>query len=357
MSIKFLALTDVCAWLEELSGNFTVHVPQAQGSAVVYRPWVKGAAALPELRKKPTESAKHVLFPRSERLFSFRREADLSVTLEEAQKTGPQLIFGMLSCDARGFLGFDPVYGGGNSKGAAADPYYLGRRDEAVLIVRACKNALNTCFCTWVGGDPASRDGADVLVTELDEGMVLEPVTDKGEALMESSLLKAAGAGQINAATALHDQCRAQMAIAGAVPDISTAPAALYSLFENAEFWSGQSAGCLSCGICTYLCPTCYCFNITDEEAGSGGVRMRSWDNCMSYQYTLEASGHNPRPGKAERLRNRIGHKFAYYPRTNEGRFLCSGCGRCIKSCPSSIDIRRIVLDALSEQEAANVKQ
>jgi predicted aldo/keto reductase-like oxidoreductase len=73
----------------------------------------------------------------------------------------------------------------------------------------------------------------------------------------------------------------------------------------------------------------------------------------MSPLFTLEASGHNPRPNKADRLKNRVGHKFSYYPSLHSGRFSCCGCGRCIRSCPSSVDIRKIVLDAV--KEAANV--
>ena len=90
------------------------------------------------------------------------------------------------------------------------------------------------------------------------------------------------------------------------------------------------------------------------KDNGIDGVRLRSWDTCMSSLFTLEASGHNPRMGKADRLRNRVGHKFSYYPELHGGRFSCVGCGRCIKSCPSMVDIRQIVLDAVNEKEASN---
>ena len=351
---KFISYEALPGWLAELARNAVVYAPRREGKAVVYRPWQAGEAL--EWSQRPTESAKHAVFPRSEALFSFRREGEpenpgqRKLSLQEAQEPGKAVVFGALSCDARGFFAFDPVYDGCGTKGAAKDPYYLKRREATALIVKACNSALATCFCHWVGGGPASDQGADVLATDVEGGLILRPVTDKGAALTASALLVEATDAQENSAATRHAKALESM---GEAPALDAAPKALLSLFENMEFWQKESAHCLSCGACTYLCPTCYCFNITDESNGIAGTRIRSWDNCMSPQFTLEASGHNPRTGKAVRLKNRVGHKFSYYPTIHGGRFSCCGCGRCIKSCPSSVDIRKIVLDAI--KGAANV--
>ena len=122
------------------------------------------------------------------------------------------------------------------------------------------------------------------------------------------------------------------------------------------DFWQRWTDRCLSCGACTYFCPTCYCFTITDEGEGlseKGGRRLRSWDNCMSPLFTREASGHNPRTAKALRMRNRVSHKYWYAPDYSDGRFACTGCGRCIKQCPVSLDIREIVLNAIADDAEA----
>ena len=150
---------------------------------------------------------------------------------------------------------------------------------------------------------------------------------------------------KIKEAQGVKDAAEAAM---GEAPEVRAAQGQLLALFDNAEFWEAQSGKCISCGTCTYLCPTCYCFNISDEKFGHEGVRLRTWDNCMSSQFTLEASGHNPRPTKANRLKNRVGHKFSYYPSLHDGNIACCGCGRCIKSCPASVDIRAIVLNAIA---------
>ena len=355
---KFLATTDVAAWLGELSKTMRVFAPRAEGQAVVYREF--DAAKDLELRRKPTESAKHVLFPRSEELLSFNYQrppfgapeikkegegqADQPVVSQVNVKTpadpAPTLIFGMLGCDAGSVTTFDPIFGGNAFK----DVYYLKKRQATVLIVRACAEVLSTCFCNWVGGDPANDKNADVLATELADGWLLRPLTDRGEKVLASPLLKDAPATADGEAAAIHDKARKAL---GEAPNLEGIDAALFTLFSDNDFWRRESAGCLACGACTYLCPTCHCFSITDETSARSGVRLRSWDTCMAALYTLEASGHNPRSLKAARLRNRVGHKFAYFIRNNDGQISCCGCGRCIKSCPSSVDIRQIVKDAL----------
>ncbi|MDR3088337.1 MAG: 4Fe-4S dicluster domain-containing protein [Desulfobulbaceae bacterium] len=350
---KFLATADVAAWLGELSKTMRVFAPRNEGQAVVYREF--DAAKGLELRRKPTESAKHALFPRSEELLSFsylrpafgapEKEGETPSDVSQVQvkmpvEPMPTVVFGMLGCDAGSVTTFDPIYDGSKFK----DVYYLKKRQATVFIVRACAEVLSTCFCNWVGGDPANTKNADVLATELSDGWLLQPVTERGEKALTSPLLKDAPAASEGQATAIHDNARKSL---GDAPNLEGIDAALFSLFADNDFWQRQSAGCLACGTCTYLCPTCHCFSITDETSARNGVRLRSWDTCMASLYTLEASGHNPRSLKAARLRNRVGHKFAYFLRNNDGQISCCGCGRCIKSCPSSVDIRQIVKDAL----------
>ena len=118
----------------------------------------------------------------------------------------------------------------------------------------------------------------------------------------------------------------------------------LDTVFEN-PFWNKVAAKCVGCGTCTYLCPTCHCFDMQDESTLTKGARVRVWDTCMNPEYTLQASGYNPRPGRTNRVRNRIYHKYAYYPK-NFDTIACVGCGRCIDMCPVNIDIIDVVAKA-----------
>ena len=350
---KYVSLADLPALLDRLGPAFgkdaQVYAPRRENRAVVYRPYDPAQGV--ELAERPTESCKHVVFPRAEELFRFHKTKDPEASgrertsLEEPAEPGKAIVFGALSCDARGFFAFDPVYDGCGTTGIAKDVYYLKRRQNTLLIVKTCNTALATCFCHWVGGSPVAAEGADALFTQTGDGLVLWGVSEAGKALVEALGLKDAAEAQTKAVEATHTEVVQSM---GGAPALSTSPPSLLKLFDDMDFWKAQSVGCISCGACTYLCPTCYCFNITDESNGISGVRLRSWDTCMSPLFTLEASGHNPRTGKAQRLRNRVGHKYSYYPTLHGGRFSCSGCGRCIKSCPSSIDIRRIVQNAMA---------
>ena len=218
------------------------------------------------------------------------------------------------------------------------------------MITLTCPCGCNTCFCHWVGGGPTSPEGSDVLMTEIEGGYVLQAITPKGAELLEASDLKD-GAELFPKAEAARKAAWASLEPA---PNLKEAPQKVAARFTDVDFWQRWTDRCLSCGACTYFCPTCYCFTITDEGEGlseKGGRRLRSWDNCMSSLFTREASGHNPRMLKALRMRNRVSHKFSTYPE-NWGVFSCNGCGRCISNCPVCLDIRAIVLAAMDEGQS-----
>ena len=353
MAQYYIANADVQGWLGSFVAERDVFAPVREGDAVVFRKFADDRTV--ELALRPTESAKCVMFPRSEELFTYSRqrkndeEGGRVLALKEPEEPRPSIVFGALPCDARGFFAFDPVYDGSGTQGKFKDTYYLKRRSQTIVIAKACNNRLATCFCHWVGGSPVSTEGVDVLATSVGEGFVLEVISELGKEAVKG--LKEATADQTKA---VQEAAEAVVKSLPEAPDLTVVKEGVLKQFENKEFWLSESAKCISCGTCTYLCPTCYCFNITDESNGIDGVRLRSWDNCMSSLFTLEASGHNPRVGKADRMRNRVGHKFSYYPELHGGRFSCVGCGRCIKSCPSMVDIRQIVVDAINVKEASN---
>jgi len=100
------------------------------------------------------------------------------------------------------------------------------------------------------------------------------------------------------------------------------------------EYWQEKSLACLDCGVCSFLCPTCHCFDLCDE----GGGRKRIWDTCTFPLFTKMTSGENPRELRRERLKNRVFHKFVYFKEIH-GEIACVGCGRCLAHCPAGIRI------------------
>ncbi|GFK92197.1 Anaerobic sulfite reductase subunit A [Fundidesulfovibrio magnetotacticus] len=340
---KFLPDASLAAWLAELSAARLVLAPRREGGAVVFKPY---DPAVPlELTRDATVPPKGAVFPACEELMRYRRVKDPEkpgqplLEVEESLPEGGVVVFGSRPCGARGFTVYDRVF----DAGGLNDPYYAARRKATAFVTLACREAGSACFCHWVGSGPADPDGSDVLLTQVPGGYVVRAVTEKGAALVGSGLFSPADRREGEEAAA-HAKARESL---DDPRDLAPARQALLDAFDDMEFWSQLSAKCLSCGACTYLCPTCYCFNITDEAQGNEGARLRTWDNCMSFQFTLEASGHNPRPTKAHRLKNRVGHKFSYYPGLHGGAIACCGCGRCIRSCPVGVDIRQLVLAAV----------
>ena len=354
---RYIARGELARALDDMARGRVTYAPRREGDAVVFRPRAEGEEPL---LARATVPPKGVIFPQSERLFAFIREKDpndpghTTVRLDSTVDIQPALIFGARPCDARGFHIFDRVY----LNGPHRDPYYAARREATVVVTLACTKAGSTCFCHWTGCGPADTTGSDILLTPVgegaDAGFVAVAVTERGGAVLEAANLPEADAARSDAAQAVHAATQAALDAQSPAPDLSATPARLLERFSDNDFWRDMSDKCLSCGACTYLCPTCYCFNITDENDGGDGMRgrrLRSWDNCMSSLFTREASGHNPRMGKALRLRNRVGHKFSYYPQLHEGVVSCNGCGRCITGCPVSVDIREMVVRATEANE------
>ena len=323
--------------------------PVREGASVVFREYAGGELCLARAAVSP----KSAVLPACETLFTFAKTKESpdahaddtlagtpGLALSVVQDAVPTLIFACRPCDARGIAVLDRPY----LKGPYRDPYYAARRKTLQVVSLTCNAPCATCFCDWVGKGPADSEGSDVLMTQIEDGFVLEAVTPEGEALLRDSSLTgllAEGDAHFDAARAAR---KAGVDMRPPAPDLSRAREALGARFADAGFWQDMTASCLSCGACTYMCPTCYCFNISDEGDGNEGRRVRSWDSCMFSLFTREASGHNPRTAKALRMRNRVLHKFSYYPTAWNGAFSCSGCGRCIMHCPVHLDIRRIVL-------------
>ena len=339
----FLPKEKINTLIETLSKKFQVFVPIQEGDVVLFKLFEPEKTIC--LTRPANLPPKGVIFPQSDMLFRFNFQKDpedpkkVSVELKERLDFAPTIIFGGRPCDAQGFLIYDRVY----LETDTADPYYKGRREKTTIITLACNAPSPGCFCTSVGRGPSETEGSDLMMTELENGYFLEPITEKGKEILKEGGLEDGSAYKEQAQKAREN---VSVLVKKPFTTLEGTPEKILSLFDNNQFWEGETAKCISCGACTYLCPTCYCFNITDEQVGNTGERFRSWDACMFFHFTLEASGHNPRPNKHQRLKNRVGHKFSYYPKKYNGVMACCGCGRCIRYCPMSVDISEIVAHA-----------
>ena len=272
-------------------------------------------------------SPKEVIFPQTERMYSFHNqgsEVEVLASFEDAQ---PRIIFGLRACDLAAITCLDSVF----LTLGYEDSFYRARRDNVTLVARACYQPGPYCFCSSMGVDPVAAPGADVLIHDCGEVYAWESQTSQGEALTN----------QI--ADLLEEK---EVTLPALQPFTRIAPysgvaAKLKNMFDH-PLWEELSPTCQNCGICTYLCPSCYCFDIQVKNFGEEGYRFRCYDSCMYGEYSLMAGGHNPRPTGRERFRNRFLHKLEFFSE-RYGKPLCTGCGRCIVACPAGIDITEII--------------
>jgi sulfhydrogenase subunit beta (sulfur reductase) len=257
------------------------------------------------------------------------------------QDINTTVLIGLRPCDVLAVSHLDRVFLGDTPQ----DPYYRKRREAFRIISLACNDPQQTCFCTSVGCRPDSIDGADIIMHQLNGRYFIRGVTAKGDDILAlfTDYIQPASKQDIEEKEHLAERAYRKVKLT-----LDTDKFRKKTDEFQASWWEDISQKCLGCGICTYFCPTCHCFDITDEVCMHYGRRIRTWDSCMYPSFTLHASGHNPRTSHKERMRQRIMHKFNYSFK-NYDRLFCVGCGRCILHCPVNLDIRQIIRQITGE--------
>lgn len=286
-------------------------------------------------------SPKKIIFPQREVFLAFEKSEENVPQIEEIlPEDEPAIVFGVRPCDAKALTLTDLVFGGDFE-----DIYYWKRRNQTYLVGSACSTPPSrNCFCLSVDGSPHSTEGLDLLLTDLGDKYYVQSLTKKGNELIEpaKNLFTAPKPGDKKELQKIHEE--SEKKIERQIENLRKIPPKLKEMWDS-PFWDEESMSCLRCGICTYLCPTCHCFDINDEVLGSTplkGRRVRTWDTCQFPDFTMHSSGHNPRPDRSARLRQRIMHKFQYFVE-NHKHYQCTGCGRCIAKCPVGIDIIQVL--------------
>lgn len=277
---------------------------------------------------------KEKLLPHKEILFYYRKDTP---TQKEILNDKKRLFVGVSPCDAKTKKLLDLNF----LSEPYPDLYYKAMRDNTWIIVKACQDFEPYCFCDQIGDSPSKLNGADGILYDLEDAYHL--VVDNEMIIQKLDEFGLQGES-IENENADFEKGKVPIRNLNPLP-IDSLKKNLLSQVNNSDLWESIESTCLSCGACTFLCPACYCFDIQDTNYGRAGKRERIYDSCMFTSYTAEASGHNPRPGGKERWRQRLLHKFSYYP-SLYGEIGCTGCGRCIKACPSKIDIREVIKHA-----------
>lgn len=275
----------------------------------------------------PCNSIKDFLFPKSEVIARYSLDGD-SFQIEKAEPENRKTVFLCVRpCDLAALKALDALF-----NWDFKDELYNSRRAALTVVSLTCPVADEHCFCTSVGVKPDSASGADAALGFAAGGrkFLLEAFTEKGRDVVEA-------AGEFLLPQTASPDAAAQVPVRF---DAKAVTAWLNDNFES-PVWEAISLACLGCGACAYACPTCHCFDIQDEGNYKKSVRVRNWDSCGFSLFTLHAGGHNPRPEQSARFRQRVMHKFRYFP-DRFGMLLCTGCGRCARVCQAGISMGEI---------------
>ena len=331
--MKKLPLSSLNELFAQISALQQLYIPadDAAGRAA-FTPWQEGLTLTGQVNT--IRSAKDVFFPQVEQMVKFRRSGKKISFVEEETSVEAFTVFGVRACDCRSFDILDKVF-----LSEPADTFYAARREAGTIITLACGKMQETCFCTAFGIDPAAPAG-DVSCWMDGENLYWQPNTAKGQALTEK--LTALQDGDEQQVSALQTAIRekAKKLPLGNLDLAGFGKEKLMEIFRS-EKWAELSESCLGCGSCTFVCPTCQCYDVQEFDNGKEICRFRCWDSCMYSDFTMMAHGTN-RPTQLERFRQRFMHKLVYFPSNNEGVFGCVGCGRCLQKCPINMNIVKV---------------
>ena len=330
--IKKSELNALFAKIAESNG---LYLPVKAAGKTNYAAWSE-AAQVDLDTLKTVKSPKDAFFPQSENLYSCSREEGKLKLNPEKLQSEPFVLFGVRGCDLKGLDVLDQVF-----LSTPVDSYYAARRDHGIIVTMACHAPETSCFCKVFGVDCAAPAG-DVTTWMVGEELYWQPNTEKGETLTAQvkDLLEEADSSTVEAE---------QTAIRSIVEKLPYSNLSLNGWGAEAAqtrfdspVWEKLYKPCLACGTCTFVCPTCQCYDIKDYNTGNGIQRFRCWDSCMYSDFTMMAHGNN-RNSQMQRFRQRFMHKLAYFPANNNGMFSCVGCGRCVDSCPTNLNIVKVI--------------
>lgn len=318
-----------------ISEKQTLYIPADRSDgAAEFQKWCDGMKLSKNLNT--VRSAKDFFFPQTENLVDFKLSGKNIEIKDIRSEAEDFVVFGVRACDARSFTILDKVF-----LSDPVDTYYQNRRMHGTVVTMACTRPSETCFCTAFGIDPTAPEG-DAACFSDDKFLYIKANNDKGEAFVSSvsSLFEDGDTAKLDEVQAKTKEILNMLPLAGLSTD-SFGGDKLNELFGS-DKWAELSGSCIGCGTCTFVCPTCQCYDIKDFNTGREIKRFRCWDSCMYSDFTKMAHG-NPRLTQLERFRQRFMHKLVYFPANNDGEFGCVGCGRCLSKCPISMNIVKVM--------------
>ncbi len=330
--IKKISKEKFIPWLNSVKGRFQILGPGKDKDIWSFGEW-NGQDLSPDFLNTRL-SPKGLFLEPLQPLFGWNSKGGAVQLSPLPPSGGARLIFGVRACDARAIRILEPVFAGNHPDG-----HYLGNLSRTILLGVACSAPCPGSFCREVGIDPQESADCDLFFRQTSSGKMVRIMTDRGKELAQGTDFFQEGSSQEwDSARREMREGRDRLPI-----ELEKVKGRMAQRFKEDEFWQVLSAKCINCGACTYLCPTCHCFDISDLQVSGRGVRFRTWDSCAYSSFT-RMPVHNPREEKWRRYRQRVAHKFYFFPQNFQAA-ACVGCGRCVAHCPANLDLRHTLLE------------
>lgn len=230
---------------------------------------------------------------------------------ETIQQIKPRILFGARLCDINALQVLDKVM---------LDPLYLTKRKNTIIIGLYCDNPDNYCFCNSMN---LNDSGYDLFFYKKGNYYYITIGTKKGEKLVKD----------FKDVRKILKDYRPKLKNTKSLPNLDIA-----DNYKN-NIWETDAAKCLSCSACTVYCPTCNCFDIKDKLNINlkDSKRTRHETSCQLKSFTRVAGGKSYRNSRLSRFKHFVYHKIVYF-NIQHKRYMCVGCGRCLRVCPTKID-------------------
>ena len=332
--MRKISLDRIDELFERIASQNALYMPTDTEKGAKYALWEKGSQ--PSEALNTVRSAKDFFFPQTENLMDFKVEGKSIEVIDTRSECEDFVLFGVRGCDVKSFEILDRVF-----LSDPVDTYYQNRRSHCTIMSMACTKPHETCFCKTFGIDAAAPEG-DVVCYRTNDALYMIAASDKGSALLalvEDITEETDSAKVDEQKTHIHERYEKLPLASLSAEGFGDGKTKEYF---DAPQWKELSQSCLGCGTCTFVCPTCQCYDIKDFDTGHGVKRFRCWDSCMYSNFTKMSAG-QPRLTQIERFRQRFMHKLVYYPTNNDGLFSCVGCGRCLSKCPIQMNIVKVM--------------